>query len=109
MQLNLDKKIINQIIEIITKHRPVQKIIIFGSRATSQNTPSSDIDIAIIDPDWSSRDINIVKNELDENIKTPLKLDLLHYNSLNKESLKQAIIEDGFTIYNGSNNTSKQL
>ena len=105
--MNLNKKIINQIIEIITKHRPVQKIIIFGSRATSQNTPSSDIDIAIIDPDWSSKDINLVKNELEENIKTPLKLDLLHYNTLNKEALKQSIIEDGFTIYNTSHNVSK--
>ena len=87
-----------QIIDVITNYKPVDKIVIFGSRCGSGYKKASDIDLAIYGTDWTSTDINIVHDKLEENIHTILKFDLLLFNSLRKESLKKEI-EKGVTIY----------
>lgn len=96
---NINKTILDKIVEIITTHKDVEKIVIFGSRADDTYVKTSDIDIAIFSKSWDSRDINIVKGQLEEDIKTPLKFDLLNFYSLSKEGLKKNILSKGKTIY----------
>ena len=94
----LKKTILIKIINTILHYKPVDKIILFGSRARNRSKKASDIDIAIFSNNWTSTDINLVHDKLEENISTIFQFDLLHYNSLQNEILKKDI-EKGITLY----------
>jgi len=96
--LDLQKSLLKKIIDTILQHKPVDKIVLFGSRAQHRNHKASDIDIAVFSSEWTSTDINIVHDQLEENIFTVLQFDVLHYNSLQNEFLKKEI-EQGVTLY----------
>ncbi|RKY33756.1 MAG: nucleotidyltransferase domain-containing protein [Candidatus Omnitrophota bacterium] len=98
-KINLSEQVIEDIIKIITNYKEVEKIVIFGSRATNNSKNTSDIDVAIFAKNWTDKDLNIVKFNLDEYIKTPLKFDLLNFYEIEKESLKENILRDGRIIY----------
>ena len=98
-RINLPKQVIEEIIKIITNYKEVEKIVIFGSRATNNSKNTSDIDVAIFAKNWTDKDLNIVKFNLDEYIKTPLKFDLLNFYEISKENLKRSILRDGRIIY----------
>jgi len=89
--------------EILAFKRP-EKIVIFGSRATGDFKNTSDIDIAVFAESWSDKDINLVKNRLDERVKTPLKFDLVNFYAVSKERLRKNILENGRTIYESPKN-----
>ena len=99
----LDKQIKDEIVKLILSHKRVEKIVIFGSRANGRFKENSDIDIAIFSKDWTDKDINIVKFNLEENLKTPLKFDVLNFYHLTKTSLKDEIIRKGRVIYEEKN------
>jgi predicted nucleotidyltransferase len=96
--LDLPKPLLKKIIDTILHHKPVDKIVLFGSRAQNRNHKASDIDIAVFSSEWTSTDINIVHNKLEENILTVLQFDVVHFNSLQNEFLKKEI-EKGVTLY----------
>lgn len=81
---NLEKELFEQIARIIVQHKKPERIVIYGSRAKGNFKETSDIDIAIFGKDWTSTDINLVKHKLDEDIKTPLKIDLVNFYQLKK-------------------------
>lgn len=95
----LDKALLDKIVGLITAYKIPEKIIIFGSRAGVNFSRTSDIDIAILGKEWTDKDINVVKNSLDEIIKTPLKFDVLDFYSITKSKLKKDILEKGRVIY----------
>jgi len=94
----LNKTMLKKIIDTILHYKPVEKIILFGSRAQNRSQKASDIDIAIFSSNWTSTDINLVHDKLEENIPTIFQFDLLLYNSLQNEILKKDI-EQGITLY----------
>jgi predicted nucleotidyltransferase len=93
------KELQKNIIETIVRYKRPEKIVIFGSRAQGNSQKTSDIDIAIFGKDWTDKDINLIKFNLDENIKTPLKFDVLNFYTLTKERLKDNILKEGEVIY----------
>lgn len=95
----LEAELIEKIVNIVCEHKKVDKIVLFGSRGESDYKSASDIDIAIFDESWDDTDINLVKNILNERVKTPLKFDVLNYYSITKESLRKSIKENGRVIY----------
>lgn len=95
----LDKRLLEEVVRIITSHKAVKRIVLYGSRAGSGFQRTSDIDLAIVDEGWTPDDINIVKFNLDEHVPTPLKFDVVLFHALTKESLKQDIREEGVAIY----------
>ena len=94
----LKKTMLTKIINTILHYKPVDKIILFGSRAQNRSQQASDIDIAIFSNNWTSTDINLVHDKLEENISTIFQFDLLLYNSLQNDILKKEI-EKGITLY----------
>ena len=94
----LNKTLLNKIINTIRRFKKVDKIILFGSRAQQRSTRTSDIDIAIVSKNWSSTDVNLVHNRLEETIPTIYQFDVIHYDSLQNDILKKEI-EKGITIY----------
>jgi len=97
--VDLDKQLLEKIVNLILSHKKPEKVVLFGSRAEGSSKKTSDIDIAVFAKDWTSRDFNIVKNCLEEEIATPLKFDVVNFYGLTKESLKTNILKKGRVIY----------
>ncbi|MBU1122744.1 MAG: nucleotidyltransferase domain-containing protein [Candidatus Omnitrophota bacterium] len=95
----LTNELVSQIIKIILDRKEPEKIVIFGSRAQGVFKYNSDIDIAIFGRDWTDSDIAVVKLNLDEDVPTPLKFDVLNFYTITKERLKKNILNKGRVIY----------
>jgi len=95
----LDKDLLGEIVRAITSHREVEKIVLYGSRATGQFRPESDIDLAVFGGLWTSDDLSAVKFYIEDNIKTPLKFDIVLYDTIGKKSLREDIQKEGIVIY----------
>lgn len=97
--MGIDKELLDEIINLIVRHKKPEKIILFGSRANGDFKKTSDIDIAVVGKNWTDRDIDTVKHNLDELIKTPLKFDVLNFYEITKDRLKKNILQKGKVIY----------
>ena len=92
------EEISKELIKVITLHKPVKKIVLFGSRATNDYRKTSDIDIAIVDDSWNSSDMSLVRFNLEEELSTPLTIDLVNYYNVHKKSMQDAI-NRGLVLY----------
>ncbi|HNS80433.1 MAG TPA: nucleotidyltransferase domain-containing protein [Kiritimatiellia bacterium] len=88
-----------QITEIICSQKPVNRIILFGSRARGKARRTSDIDLAVDGNGWTDQDVNLVHNRLEEEVPTALKFDLVNVSDISRPELKKEIFENGKTIY----------
>lgn len=92
------KTVLDHVVRLVLLHKNAQKIVLFGSRARGDASRTSDIDIAIIDPSWTREDINVVRGQLNEEIATALKIDLVSYDLLEKSGLRDRILKEGVPI-----------
>ena len=98
MEFGLSKEHVSMIIEVLSK-TPISKAVIFGSRAKDNYKLNSDIDIAIfIDDDSNCSVIGEISAELDE-LPTPYQFDIVVYQTIQNEELKEHINRVGKTIY----------
>ena len=95
----LADSVIQTIVSAIRSRRPAERIMLFGSRARGDASPSSDIDIAIIDPSWTRRDIDEVHARLEEDVRTALKIDLLALHLVQNEDLRTRVLREGIVIH----------
>ena len=95
----LDKNLLEGVVRIITSHKKVDKIILYGSRAGERFKRASDIDLAIAGTRWTDADTAVVKFHLEESLPTPLKFDVVLLNNLKKQGLVDDIREEGVVIY----------
>ncbi len=80
-------------------HYPqVERVLLFGSRATGFAKPGSDIDLAVLAPRMSQREFAQLWGEL-EDLPLVYTLDVLLWDELNQETLKQKILRDGQALY----------
>src|SRR3989338_9053696 len=98
-QIDLDREIVKEIIKTILNYKNVDKVVLFGSRASATSRETSDIDIAIFAKPWSDKDTNMVKHLLDESVSTLLKFDVVHFGAVAKSALRRAIVTQGKVIY----------
>ena len=92
------KTVLDHVVRLVLLHKNAQKIVLFGSRARGDASRTPDIDIAIIDPSWTREDINVVRGQLNEEIATALKIDLVSYDLLEKNGLRDRILKEGVPI-----------
>ena len=97
--MKINEKLKAQIIKVILSRKPVDKILLYGSRARGDFKAASDVDLAIVAPRWTHRDASLVHNQLEETISTPLKFDLVLFHELDKTALKERIIKEGAVLY----------
>ncbi len=90
---------ISELNRLLKQHETISKAVLFGSWATQTARPTSDIDIALFGKHISDHELNLIRFELEEKIKTPLKFDVHHYESLSKKALKKDILKEGVIIY----------
>ena len=97
--MKINKAIKDNIIKVLSSYSGIEKIVLFGSRAQNQSQEISDIDLAIFGKNLSASDISIIRDDLEQNIKTPLKFDIIHFDALTKEFLKNNILKEGIVLY----------
>ncbi len=94
MKFGLSENTVSKIIEVLTKNKDVQKIILYGSRAKGTHREASDIDLTIIAPKLDLTDLMKLETELDD-LLIPYKIDLSLFHKIENENLIDHINRSG--------------
>lgn len=95
----IDSRLESEIISVIRGVREPKKLVLFGSRAKGEASRTSDIDLAVFGADWTDQDINKAHGLLEETVRTPLKFDLVHFDTLGNPRLRENIQKTGRVLY----------
>ncbi|MGN0027634.1 MAG: nucleotidyltransferase domain-containing protein [Clostridium sp.] len=98
VEFNLDKKIVEEIYEIASKYKSIRKILLFGSRARKDNSPKSDIDLAIY-IDGKSYELSDFIYDIENNTSTLLELDFTNINEIDDSFFIEQVEREGIPIY----------
>ncbi|WP_457564682.1 type VII toxin-antitoxin system MntA family adenylyltransferase antitoxin [Caminibacter sp.] len=85
---------IQKIAKELKKYNP-KKILLFGSRARGDNTPRSDIDIAV-DLNLSFREKRKLKEKIDE-ISGLYSVDLIFFEDMS-DKFKEKVLKEGIEL-----------
>ncbi|GAA0706142.1 nucleotidyltransferase domain-containing protein [Paraclostridium ghonii] len=77
----------------------IEKVIIFGSRAMGNYKKGSDIDIAVIGKEVTSKTIFKLDDYLNEVYPLPYFFDIIQYDLITNEKLREHINNEGKIIY----------
>ena len=94
----LDLKNLTEVIQTLSK---VNKIVLFGSRAKGNARPSSDWDFALFGSDITTKDILSLQVKI-EDLWLPNAVDLIDYNSIKNEALREHIDRVGILVWSRS-------
>ena len=90
------QKAVAQILELLKDNEKIDRIIIFGSAVTLNCGTYSDVDVAI-EADISTDEFLKVAHILYVNVDS--EVDVIHYNTIRSELLKQEIDSKGVEVY----------
>ena len=76
----IDPKTKDGIVKLVLAYKPVDKIILFDSRANNTQKRASDIDLALVADNWSSSDIS----EESDSIRIAAAIKSSHLDDLKK-------------------------
>lgn len=94
----LSKKHLEAIKLVFSKHRKIEAVLIYGSRAIGNHQPSSDIDLTL---KGKSLDLSLqtkIEHDLDE-LLLPYKFDINIYDRISNPDLLEHIDRMGQEIY----------
>jgi len=83
-----------QILAILTANPRVERVVLFGSRAMTTHTPTSDIDLVLFGPVLTLDDHAQLAGELDV-LPIPQRVDLLRYKTIKNKKLRDHILSHG--------------
>lgn len=95
-QFGIPTSLLEKMSETFSKYPDIQKVTLFGSRATGNFRNGSDIDLSISTqkPDL----IATLRIELDD-LNSPYLIDLVDENNLTNQALLKQIRESGVVVY----------
>ena len=76
---------------LFQQHSDVEQVWVYGSRAKGTNQPGSDVDLALVGPHIQRETVRHIHFVLDENSPIPFFFDVLHWDSLSNQKLKDEI------------------
>ena len=99
MKYGLSQEQLKEINEVLSSYDAIEQAILFGSRAIDTYKEASDVDIAIKgkNVDWSLA--MKVKSHLEETY-LPFFFDVVAYNSIKSEKLRQHVDKKGKVVFN---------
>jgi predicted nucleotidyltransferase len=97
--LGLNGTDIKAIQGLLQSEKAVEQAIVFGSRAKGNYRNGSDVDIALKGENLDYRTVTHLSYLLNEETAMPYRFDLLNYQTLNNEALKEHINRVGKEIY----------
>lgn len=90
MKHGLTEKQLKEIITVLARYSQISEALIFGSRAMGNYKNGSDVDIAL-KGDVCASDAVSVKHELEEETYLPFFFDVVAYNAISNQKLKEHI------------------
>ena len=90
---------IEYILKAVRQFPEIEKAVIFGSRAMGNYKNGSDIDMAIVGEKVDNSVIYKLDDYLNEVYPLPYFFDIIHYEMLSNENLKNHIDKEGKIIY----------
>lgn len=87
------------LLQSIDQFPEIEKVIIFGSRAMGNFKPGSDIDLAIFGKHIDFKLTSHLHSKLNEELPIPYYFDVINFNSLNNNDLKNHILKKGIVIF----------
>ncbi len=90
IKFGLSQKQCQLIEEVLEQFEEIEKVVIFGSRATDKYKPASDIDLAVFGKDITVTILDKFYSALDD-LPLPFMFDLLNYSKISNTSLKSKI------------------
>ena len=93
-RFGLDANIIQAIKDIVAKYPQVENAVMFGSRASGQFKDHSDIDLAVFAPQLSDTEFSLLWEAI-TNLPIIFKMDILHFDRLTNQVLKEKILREG--------------
>lgn len=89
---------LNYIVNVLRQHPEIEQAILFGSRAKATEKPGSDIDLALKGKALANI-ITTISGILNDESPLPYEFDIIDYNSLENQKLKEHIDRVGKIIY----------
>ncbi len=86
--------------QIFSRFVHIDTVLLFGSRAKGSYKNGSDIDLAVCAPALSESAFTDLWNQIDA-LPIIFKIDLLHWDRLANQALKEKIITEGQVFYRG--------
>lgn len=94
-QINLNKELLEEIIDICKRHDEIEKVVLFGSRARGDNSPKSDIDLAI----YAKSNFSDFIEDMENNTRTLLEFDFSNMRTVKDDFFIDQVNKEGITIY----------
>ncbi|MFH1050585.1 MAG: nucleotidyltransferase domain-containing protein [bacterium] len=97
--LDLPKNSIELILEAIRSFSSIDEAVVFGSRAKGKKKRGSDIDIAIKGEQINLDVVSKLSSLLNEELPLPYYFDIIDYNAIKNEALREHINRVGQIIF----------
>lgn len=91
--------VLQQVVSLLTSYQGVEEVYLFGSRSNGTASERSDYDIAIRTNGISDKEFNLLSFQVQEDIFTLHKIDLIHLNTLSNPALLDNIIHKGSLLF----------
>jgi len=105
----LRKRDLENIYAALSKWPQVEKAIIFGSRALGNYKKGSDIDLAITGEKVEESICKKISEQLNEEYPIPFFVEVINYNTIKNQALKEHIQNYGIIIYQKSMEKNQNL
>jgi len=83
----------------LQKFPEIEKTIVFGSRAMGNSKKASDVDLAIVGKNITAKTVIRLRSQLNEELPLPYFFDVVVYEKIANEKLKQHINEHGLALF----------
>ncbi|MCI5151231.1 MAG: nucleotidyltransferase domain-containing protein [Candidatus Electrothrix sp. MAN1_4] len=94
----LSNETVGKISAVFARHPAVEQEVLYGSRAKGNFKPGSDIDLSLHGVGLSLQELWAINEELDE-LLLPYSIDVLIFDTLRHEKLKEHIERVGVVLY----------
>lgn len=99
MMFGLLERDLYYILKALRNYEEIERAVIFGSRALGNHKKGSDVDLAIFGEEVTSKTIFALNDLLNEEYPLPYFFDILHYEEINNNKLKEHIDSFGKELY----------
>jgi uncharacterized protein len=96
---------LQNIVSVLMVFKEVEVAYVFGSRAKGNYKNGSDVDIALKGKQLSFTIVARINSILNEETSMPYKFDLLNYETITNNELREHIDRVGLVIYNKNNSS----
>jgi len=94
----LTKEDVLKIQSVFKKHKQIERVILYGSRAMGTHQPFSDIDLTVMGQNIDSTQLHEIENQLDD-LYLPYMIDLSLFNKIENIDLLSHIQRVGKEFY----------